>query len=75
MDPAGSLAVDEQRAARPVYYNVRPVEDPPGPPSRPSRGSTKKILSGRIAKKYRQSLKNAIVTHSSRTSAIQTRPS
>ena len=78
MDPAGSMAVDQQLAKVPqVYYNMRPnsfsnskdcntkrsirIKEPPMHPSpSPNLLRSKKVISGRIVKKYRMSLKNVV---------------
>lgn len=71
MDPAGSMAVDQQLAKVPqVYYNlgvnsasnsksIRIKEPTISSPS-PTLLRSKKVLSGRIVKKYRMSLKNVV---------------
>lgn len=77
MDPAGSMAVDQQLAKGPqVYYNMRPglfssskdyhakrsirIKEPPMPSLSPTLLRNKKVISGRIVKKYRMSLKNVV---------------
>lgn len=76
MDPAGSLAIDQQRI-KPVqnYYNVAQQSERRDEEHRPNdetdyvaRTTTdfahparhKKILAGRIVKKYRMSLRNVV---------------
>ncbi len=69
MDPAGSLAIDQQKVKpAQVYYNLGSGTSPTRRPSRTNSiinnqlslapTACKKILSGRIAKKYRQSVRN-----------------
>jgi hypothetical protein len=96
MDPAGSLAIDQQRVKRlQVYYNttIKPTTQTTKADDfnrinkeklmnstsftkssciSPSLLRQKKILSGRIVKKYRISLRN--VVHSTQQQALQRRP-
>ena len=72
MDPAGSMAVDQQLVRVPqVYYNLRPNLSSNTKPIRikelptisspsPTLLRNKKVISGRIVKKYRMSLKNVV---------------